>query len=128
MEENLPVVRQLPAERAVPEYSGLRPDFVLFGLPDQSGAGVLLFASSHLTQAQLQEKVTGYLSDCEGKHGYPVTLEDNCRTMHVPVRRTTVRVELADYALIRASTYVEALMSLGDAWSPPEPGGSAIGS
>ncbi len=87
-----------------------RPDFVLFGIRDVGG-GVLLFASDQMSQAELESRV-------EKMDLIPV----GPLLARVPDRRTTLRVELRSFTVIRAETYIDALRSLMETWRPPEPG------
>lgn len=111
MSELVPVEHQIS-----PPFS--KPDFVMFGIQEPHG-GVILFASTQLTQAELKSEVDGYMSSCKGC-GYP-DVHTSCRGMHIPVRVTTLKVGIAQFTMIRAETYGGALRSLMETWQPPEP-------
>jgi hypothetical protein len=98
-----------PRRHGPGDISYPRPDFVLFGIADTTG-GVLLFASDQMSQAELQSRV-------EKIDLIPVAQV----LARVPDRRTTLRVELRSFTMIRAETYIDALRSLMETWRPPEP-------
>jgi hypothetical protein len=87
-----------------------RPDFVLFGIADPFG-GVILFASDQMSQAELESKIQGFDLIPVGR-----------ALARVPDRRTTLKVEMRSFTMIRADTYGDALRSLMETWRPPEPG------
>jgi len=98
-----------PRQHGLGDIAYPRPDFVLFGIADVTG-GVLLFASDQMSQAELESRV-------EKIDLIPVAQV----LARVPDRRTTLRVELRSFTMIRAETYIDALRSLMTTWRPPEP-------
>jgi hypothetical protein len=103
--------RQPGASGATPGGMG-RPDFVLFGIPEPGGDGVILFASSSLTQSQLESSVRGLKKAEWGESRRTAYLED---------RRTSLAVEMDSFTMMRADTYAGALRSLATVWRPPGP-------
>jgi hypothetical protein len=102
-------VSGLPAvSRFMNQDSGYpSPDFVLFGMGDGAG-GVMLLASSVLSQASLNRSVPGYLIGMG---------------MRIPDYAWELTCEMRQVTIIRAGSYADAFRTLMNTWKPPEPQG-----
>lgn len=97
---------------------GMRPDFVLLGIP--APAGVELWASTELSYAELEAEV---------RHS-DVYWDDPRDAFPIETSRTfTLRAGLRKFVVVRAPSYREALAHLlaQPGWEPGGPGQQAIG-
>lgn len=83
------------------------PDFVMIGV--RYGDGVMLFASSELTQAQLKRETTGF-------DRIPISDKLGAAVARVPVEKITVTAQMKNFTAVYADDYPSALASLQDLW------------
>lgn len=98
-------VPAVPVVPPIPTDSYPKPDFVLFGISDPSGIGVILFASRHLTSAVMEEKRT------------PRSVQTPFGLAHLEDRSTELACTMADVMAIRGYDYGDALRSIAQLWA-----------
>jgi hypothetical protein len=84
-----------------------RPDWVLLGVPDPAGEGVLLYASNQLNSAELELVAEGF---------DPVMVGE--LLARVPREKIVLRCELERATMVMAPDYKEAFARLFEAWQP----------
>jgi hypothetical protein len=92
----------------------MRPDWVMLGVSAEDG--VYIFASSDLTEAELEAVADEHevFSDSIFRRFEPIN------------RRFYLRATMKTFTMVKGATYGEALRNLFNSWTPPEPERKAI--
>lgn len=90
------------------DYTEVRPDWVMCGLPSGDGR-VMILASTELSQAELE---------AQRDHFELIDPYDAFGPIYPGPTRYTLRIDMNRFVIVVADTYEQAFRSLFEQWSP----------